>query len=80
MILKVRPRPRASAGPKNSLEMHTGDFPGSPVIKNLASTAGDKGLIPDQGTKIPHATGPLSPLMATKESLWTTTKTQCKKK
>ena len=49
MILKVRPRPRASAGPKNSLEMHTGDFPGSPVIKNLASTAGDKGLIPDQG-------------------------------
>ena len=60
MILKVRPRPRASAGPKNSLEMHTGDFPGSPVIKNPASTARDKGLIPDQGTKIPHATGQLS--------------------
>ena len=40
--------------------MHTGDFPGSPVIKNPASTARDKGLIPDQGTKIPHATGQLS--------------------
>ena len=32
------------------------DFPGDPVIKNLPGNAGDKGLTPDQGTKIPHAT------------------------
>ena len=30
------------------------DFPGVPVVKNLPSSAGDVGLIPDQGTKIPH--------------------------
>ena len=31
------------------------DFPGSPVTKTCASTAGGPGLIPDQETKIPHA-------------------------
>ena len=31
------------------------DFPGSPVVKNLHSSAGDAGLIPGQGTKIPFA-------------------------
>ena len=36
------------------------DFPGGPVIKNLPSDAGDMGLIPGQGTKIPHAAGQLS--------------------
>ena len=56
------------------------DFPGGPVVKNLPSNAGDTGSVPDWGPKIPHATGKLSPLMATKESLWTTTKTQCNKK
>ena len=30
------------------------DFPGVPVVKNLPSSAGDVGLIPGQGTKIPH--------------------------
>ena len=30
-------------------------------VKNLLSNAGDIGLIPDQGTKIPHAVGQLSP-------------------
>ena len=31
------------------------DFPGGPMIKNLCSNAGDAGLIPGSGTKIPRA-------------------------
>ena len=42
-------------------------FPGGPVIKNLPSNAGDVGLIPGRGTKIPHAVGQLSPRAATTE-------------
>ena len=34
------------------------DFPSGPVVKTLPSTAGDAGLIPSQGTKIPHALQP----------------------
>ena len=34
-------------------KMHV-DFPGSPGVKNLPSNVGDLGLIPGQGTKIPH--------------------------
>ena len=30
------------------------DFPGGPVVKNPPSNAGDSGLIPGWGTKIPH--------------------------
>ena len=37
------------------------DFEGGPVVKNLPANAGDVGLIPGQGTKIPHATGELRP-------------------
>ena len=37
------------------------DFPGGPVVKNLPSNAGDVGLIPGRGTKIPRAAGQLSP-------------------
>ena len=37
------------------------DFPVGPVVKNLPSNAGDAGSIPGWGTKIPHATGQLSP-------------------
>ena len=33
------------------------DFLGGQVVKNLPSNAGDMGLIPDWGTKIPHAVG-----------------------
>ena len=36
------------------------DFPGVPVVKNPLSNARDAVSIPGQGTKIPHATGPLS--------------------
>ena len=39
------------------------DFPGSPVVSN----AGDTGLIPVWGTKIPHATGQLTPHATTRE-------------
>ncbi|CAI9168220.1 unnamed protein product [Rangifer tarandus platyrhynchus] len=34
------------------------DFPGGPVVKILLSDAGGAGLIPGQGTKIPHASWP----------------------
>ena len=32
------------------------DFPDGPVVKNLPSSAGDAGSIPDLGTKIPYPT------------------------
>ena len=48
---------------KNSMR----DFPGGPVVKNLPSSAGDKGSIPGQGTNIPHAAGQLSPCTTTTE-------------
>ena len=37
------------------------DFSSGPVVKNLPSNAGDVGLIPVRGTKIPQAMGKLSP-------------------
>ena len=43
------------------------DFPGGPVVKNMPYNAGDAGLIPGQGTKIPHAAGQLSPSATTTE-------------
>ena len=33
------------------------DFPGSPVVKNMLSNAGDMGSVPGRGTKIPDAWG-----------------------
>ena len=45
----------------------TRDFPGGPVVKNPPSNAGDAGSIPGQGTKMPHATGQLSPHATTTE-------------
>ena len=48
-------------------EWPPGDFPGHPVVKNLSCKAGDTGLIPGQGTKIPHATEQLSPCATTTE-------------
>ena len=44
-----------------------GDFPSGPVAKNPPSIAGDAGLIPGWGTKIPHAAGQLSPCATTTE-------------
>ena len=43
------------------------DFPRGPVVKNLPYNAGDAGSIPGRGTKIPHATGQLSPRTTTTE-------------
>ena len=43
------------------------DFPGSSVVKNPPSNAGDVCLIPGRGTKIPHAVGQLSPRATTTE-------------
>ena len=37
------------------------------MVKNLSYNAGDAGSIPGQGTKVPHATGQLSPHTATTE-------------
>ena len=51
VVLKVViPRP---AAPGNVLEMQDWDFPGGPVVKNPPCSAGEVGLIPGQGTKIP---------------------------
>ena len=36
------------------------DFPGGPVVASLLCNAGDAGLIPSRGTKIPHATEQLN--------------------
>ena len=38
-----------------------GNFPGALVVKNPPCNARDKGLIPGQGTKIPHAMELLNP-------------------
>ena len=46
---------------------HLWDFPGGSVVKNLPSNAGDMGLIPGQGTKIPCALEQLSSCAATKD-------------
>ena len=42
------------------------------MVKNLPFNAGDTGLIPGQGTKIPHAVGQLSLHTATRELAVTT--------
>ena len=61
---------------KDSVNLNTGnrDFPGGPAVENLPSNAGDVGLIPDRGTKIPHAAGQLGWACAPQlKSLSTTT-------
>ena len=66
-------------GPDSCHKQALGDFPGSPVVKTPPSNAGDAGLIPCQGIKIPHAPGQqqracspqlLSPHLATTEPLF----------
>ena len=42
------------------------DFPCGPVVKSPTCNAGDAGLIPGPGTKIPHATEQLSPSVPSK--------------
>lgn len=55
-------------------------LPGSPVVENLSSNAGNVGASPGQGTRIPYAAGQLSPLTATEDAMMkiphATTKTE----
>ena len=61
MQLKRAHTTQKQKNPKNPIKKWAErDFPGSPVVKNLPSNAGDVGSTPGQGTKIPHATGHLS--------------------
>ena len=48
--------------------MRARGFPGCPVVENPPPNAGDEGLIPDQGTKIPQSWGALTPQIATREA------------
>ena len=43
------------------------DFPGKSVVKTLPFNARGTGLIPDQGAKIPHASGPKNPQKTIKQ-------------
>ena len=45
------------------------DFSDSPVVNKLLYGVGHGGFILGQGTKIPHATEQLSPLIATREPM-----------
>ena len=47
-----------------------GDFPGSPMVKTLPSNAGAAGLIPGQGTKIPHASWLKKKTKQKTEAIW----------
>ena len=42
------------AGNHDDSSLLVRDFPGGPVVKNPLCNAEDVGLIPGQGTKIPH--------------------------
>ena len=46
----------------------TRDFPGGPVVANPPSSAGDRGLIPGLGTKLPHAMRQVHLCATTRES------------
>ena len=54
---------------QNEIEGHHRDFPGGPVVKNVPSNAGDAGLTPGQGSKIPHAERPRGLSATTERSL-----------
>ena len=47
--------------------MVSGDFLGGPAVKNPPTDAGDVGLIPAPGTRIPRAVGQLSARATTTE-------------
>ena len=49
---------------KESFKLCERDFPGSPVVKNPPSNAGDLGSIPGRGTKIAYDAGQLCPCTA----------------
>ena len=47
--------------------MNEWGLPGGPVVKNPPSSAGTMGLIPGQGTKIPHCRGATKPTCCNEE-------------
>ena len=49
--------------------VNASDFPGSPVVKNPPCNAGNAGVIPGRGTKIPHAVEQRNTHAATTECL-----------
>ena len=72
-VISELPQPlaviRQVQGPKDSPSRVKDSAPGLPcgsVVRNTPSNAGDMGLIPGQGTKIPHASGQLSLCAATR--------------
>ena len=59
----------SSTKDKKDVECYgVGDFPGSPVVKNPLSKARNMGSNTSQGTKIPQATGQLSPYATLREA------------
>ena len=65
--------PKAKKLKKRNLQTNTSyknicrEFPGGPVVKNPTFNSGDAGSTTGWGTKIPHATGQLSPSTTTTE-------------
>ena len=49
-----------SNNPSGFFQSYSWGFPGGPMVTNPPFNAGNTGLIPDQGTKIPPAVGQLS--------------------
>ena len=60
--------PLPLSAPIPSFKKQNRDFPDGPVVKNLPSNARGVGSIPHEGTKIPYATGQLSPHTTTRET------------
>ena len=67
IITKIRKEPKCPQTDEWIKKMWCWDFPGSPVVENMPSDAGDPGSIPGQVTKILHASGQLSPCDTTTE-------------
>ena len=71
MARSVGARARQSL-PEGDTKLHQGKcmrgIPGGPEVKNLPCNAGNADSIPDAGTKIPHASGQLSPCTTTREA------------
>ena len=64
---RVRDKPWGNTMRKGTSKVYLGDFPGGLVVKNLPSNAGDVGLIPGWGARIPLIPGQLSPRATTTE-------------
>ena len=58
----------------------TRDFPGGPMVANPPPKAGDTGLTPGLGAKLPHAVGQVHLCATTRESLMPHTHTKNKQK